>query len=243
MQDTYGYTFRYIFLLVSAPHVLNKAEGKTMIKYSRKRYQEALRACKEIAKNSRLPASQRLRAAELIYLLYGGELLPGGNSKRDKRTIKDLVQERSVEKQIRSVVNEQTKPQTEEQAEEDKVSKALAEFLKVKPTQTESVVNSKPHAETAPTVPPTPKEERERRRWLHRLDVAGDLAQSKKNRIAAIRSIQGRLPEVNPLRYRNAEKLLQEIKESWHTRPFWDGHRFIERSVCRPARELSDLWG
>lgn len=211
-----------------------------MIKFSRKRYQEALRACKEIAKNSRLPANQRLRAAELIYLLYGGEL-PGGNSKRDKRTVKDLVQERSLEKQIRSTVDEQAKPQTEEQAEEDKVSAALKEFLK--PTQTESVASSRPHAETAPTVPPTPKEERERRRWLHRLDVAGDLAQSKKKRIAAIRSIQSRLPEVNPLRYRNAEKLLQEIKESWHTRPFFDGHRYVERSVCRPARELSDLWG
>jgi hypothetical protein len=212
-----------------------------MIKFSRKRFQEALRACKEIAKNSRLPASQRLRAAELIYLLYGGELVPGGNTKRDKRTIKDLVQERSVEKKVRAAVDEQTKPLTEEQAEEDKVSAALKEFLK--PTQTESVVSVKPHAETAATVPPPPlKEERERKRWLHRLDVAGDLAQSKKSRIAAIRSIQSRLPEINPLRYRKAEKLLQEIKESWHTRPYFDGHRFVERSVCRPAQELSDLW-
>jgi hypothetical protein len=99
-----------------------------MTKFSRKRFQEALKACKQICKNEKLPAVTRLRSAELIYLLYGGELA-GGNSKRDRRSIKDLVTERGLEKQIRATVDEQTKPQTEAEAEADPMDALLRDFL------------------------------------------------------------------------------------------------------------------
>jgi hypothetical protein len=243
MQDTYGYTFRYIFLLVSAPHVLNKAEGKTMIKYSRKRFQEALRACKEIAKNSRLPVSQRLRAAELIYLLYGGEL-PGGNTKRDKRTIKDLVQERSVEKQIRSAIDEQTKPQTAEQAEEDKVSAALKEFLK--PTKAESTENSKPRAETpatAQTVPVLTKaEEREQKRWLHALAVVTDQSKPEGMRLAAIVRVQSGLHDSSSLKHTKAPALLNRVLPPWSEREYREGGRVVMKRVSNPPISVADVW-
>lgn len=210
-----------------------------MIKYSRKRFQECLRATKEIAKNSRLPATVRLRAVELTYLLYGGEL-PGGPNKRDKRSIKDLVQERSLEKQIRTTVDEQTKPKTEEQEQEEKVSAALAEFLKTTPKATEI------HPpKTAPTVQAsTQKEEHEQQLWLHQMATIGDLGATREDRVAAIRTIQSQLPAGHPLRLRDAYDLLREVKDASDTRLFRDrsGAGYFKANVNRPPIELEDIF-
>jgi len=216
---------------------------KIMIRFSRKRYQEALKACKQICKNEKLPAVTRLRSAELIYLLYGGEL-PGGNSKRDKRTIKDLVQERSVEKQIRTAVDEQTKPQTEEQAEDDRVSRALSEFLK--PTQTESTENSKPSAGTPAATQKMPvltkAEERERKRWLHALAVVVDESLPEGMRLAGIVRVQSGLHDNNSLKNIRAQALLDRVLPRWSERPYLEGGRVIMKRVSNPPVSVADVW-
>jgi hypothetical protein len=215
-------------------------------KVSRRKWAISIRVLQEAIGNPKLSWRDRLRAVELLMCIRGIEL--PDSSKRTSKTARELVETRAGEKAIHREIKERVAAKVQHEAEHqepDPVSAALKEFLR--PAKAESAENSKPKAETPATAQSVPvltkAEERAQKRWLHRLDVSGDLGQPKRNRIAAIRSIQSRLPEVNPLRYRNAEKLLQEIKESWHTRPFWDGHRYVERSVCRPARELSDLWG
>jgi len=215
-----------------------------MVKYSRKRFQEAIRACKQICKNEKLPAVTRLRSAELIYLLYGGEL-PGGNTKRDKRSIKDLVQERSLEKQVRTTVDEQTQPQTEAEAEKDWISAALAEFLK--PTQTEgSGISNADTQKTAPTVhapaPPTPAEERERRRWLHALAVVADGSLSQEMRLAAIVRVKAGLPDSHSLKNTRAEALLKRVLPPWSERPYMEGGRAVMRRISSPPTSLADVW-
>ena len=216
-----------------------------MVRYSRKRFQEALRACKEIAKSSRTPVSQRLRAAELIYLLYGGEL-PGGNTKRDKRTIKDLVfQERSLEKQVRTTVDEQTQPQTEEQVEADWISTALAEFLK--PTETEGAgISNADTQKTAPTVqapaPLTPAEERERRRWLHALAVVADGSLSQEIRLAAVVRVQAGLPDSSSLKHIKAPALLGRVLPPWSEREYLEGGRVVMKRISSPPTSLADVW-
>ncbi len=213
-----------------------------MVQYSRKRFQEALFACKQICRNDRLPALTRLRSAELIFLLYGGEL-PAGLNKRDKRSIKDLVQERSLEKQIRTAVDEQTTPKTAEQAQEDKLSMALAEFLKTTPKATPT--HSADTSEAAsPVQTPTQKEGHGKEPWLHQLAIAGDLSANREDRVTAIRWIQSKLAAGHPLRSRDAYDLLREVLDPWDTRLFPDrsGIGYFKSRVLRPAQDISDLW-
>jgi len=72
-----------------------------MPQVSRKKFQEVLSLCKKGCKNERLPFAQRMRAAELICLVYGLDL-PGGTTKRDRKTVKVLLDERELEKQLKA---------------------------------------------------------------------------------------------------------------------------------------------
>ena len=80
--------------------------------FSRKRYQEALRACKDIAKDRSKPFLHRLRAAELVCLIYGLEL-PVTSTKRDRRAVSDLVESRGLERYVREQVDARVRDQTQ----------------------------------------------------------------------------------------------------------------------------------
>jgi hypothetical protein len=210
---------------------------------SRKRYQEALKACKQVAKDERKPYLDRLRAAELICLIYGLEL-PGGNTKRDRRTVKTLVGERSLEKQIRTAVDEQTKPQTEPQEPDDPMDALLRDFLK--PTQPESVVNSKPSTGTPATAQSVPvltkAEERDRKRFLHALAVVADGSKPEGMRLAAIVRVQSGLHDNNSLKNIRPLALLQRVLPRWSDRPYMEGGRVIMKKVSTPPISVGDVW-
>jgi hypothetical protein len=90
---------------------------------SRKKYQEALRVLKSVCRDAKLPMTQRLRAAELILLVYGVPVPEGGygTAKRNKQVIKTLVEERSFEKRVQQQItdNVRTRVMEEAQAKEE----------------------------------------------------------------------------------------------------------------------------
>lgn len=85
-----------------------------MPKVSRKKFQEALRALKAACRNDKLSFPLRVRAAELILAVYNVPLPE--SSARIKRTVKELVQEGSFDKEVREQVNEKTRQDAEAQA-------------------------------------------------------------------------------------------------------------------------------
>jgi hypothetical protein len=85
-----------------------------MAKISRKKFQEALKALKAACKNDHLPFTLRIRAAELILAVYGVPLPE--SSARIKRSVRELVQEGSLDRQIREQVNEKVRQDAEAEA-------------------------------------------------------------------------------------------------------------------------------
>jgi hypothetical protein len=85
-----------------------------MPKVSRKKFQEALRALKAACRNDKLTFALRVRAAELILAIYGVPLPE--SAARVKRTVKELVQEGSFDREVREQVNEKTRQDAEAQA-------------------------------------------------------------------------------------------------------------------------------
>jgi Tfp pilus assembly protein PilF len=85
-----------------------------MAKISRKKFQEALRALKSACKNDRLPFTLRIRAAELICAIY--QIPLPQSAVRVKRAVKELVQEGSLDRQIREQVNERVRQDAEAEA-------------------------------------------------------------------------------------------------------------------------------
>lgn len=77
-----------------------------MGKPSRKKFQEALRALKSVCRNDRLPASLRVRSAELILAVYGVPLPE--SAVRVKRAVRELVQEGQFDRMLREQVQERT---------------------------------------------------------------------------------------------------------------------------------------
>ncbi len=122
--DMYGYWYalRDIFLLES----LVVALSICMAKFSRKKFQEALRALKQVCKNDRLPATLRVRAAELILAVYGVPLPE--SSVRIKRTVRELVQEGGFDREVRNQVNERIRQDAEAEA------RKFLETVKAQPT-------------------------------------------------------------------------------------------------------------
>ncbi len=85
-----------------------------MPKVSRKKFQEALRALKDACKNPKLTFALRVRAAELILAVYNVPLPE--SSARVKRTVKELVEEGSFDKEMREQVNQKVRADAEAQA-------------------------------------------------------------------------------------------------------------------------------
>lgn len=73
-----------------------------------------MRCLKQACKNERLSFTLRIRAAELICLIYG--LPPLESSARIKRTVKELVQEGTLDRQIREQVADKVRQDAEAQA-------------------------------------------------------------------------------------------------------------------------------
>ncbi len=84
---------------------------------SRKRYGEALRCLKEACASPKLSMTKRLRAAELLCLIYGLET--GVANGRDRRSVKRLLVEDSFERTLRTRVREGVLSQTMREAKEE----------------------------------------------------------------------------------------------------------------------------
>lgn len=82
----------------------------------------------------------------------------------------------------------------------------------------------------------------ERRTLLKRLGVIADYQWSYRVRLAAVKAVQATLREMNPLRSRSPEELLEEIKPHWATKQVVVSGRAVDRSVQRPPQSLADLW-
>jgi hypothetical protein len=82
-----------------------------------------------------------------------------------------------------------------------------------------------------------------RARFMRRLSIIVDESRSDFIRLAAIRKVQAMLPEINPIRLQNLEKLLDSVKRPWETRPYLIGGRPQMRPVKRPPQTIGDLWG
>jgi hypothetical protein len=103
-----------------------------MPRISRRKWQEAIRCLKDAIKTeTKLPWIQKLRAVELLMTIYGLSIPEGG--RREKRAVRQMVEERSgertVNEQIKQAVQERVKEEAEE-VEQDRVSKALQDFLR-----------------------------------------------------------------------------------------------------------------
>jgi hypothetical protein len=85
-----------------------------MARVSRKKFQEALKALKAACKNDKVPFTLRVRAAELICAIYGVPLPE--SSARIKRTVKELVEEGSFDRQVRQEVQDKVRQDAEAQA-------------------------------------------------------------------------------------------------------------------------------
>jgi hypothetical protein len=99
---------------------------------SRKKYQEALKVLKAACKNEALSWTQRIRAAELIMMIYG--TLDSPESKRDRRAVKELVTERAFERatneQVRQAVTERVMTEAEREAEKEAMKQARENALR-----------------------------------------------------------------------------------------------------------------
>ncbi len=102
------------------------------MKVSRRRYQTVLRTLNQAVADTKLPWAQRFRACELIHAIQTGTLLPGWTSpKRDRKTVKELLEERELEKRLKdelSTVAGTLSPSEEQEAQEaqEEQSSAIA---------------------------------------------------------------------------------------------------------------------
>jgi hypothetical protein len=85
-----------------------------MAKPSRKKYQEALRCLKQTCRNDKLSFPLRVRAAELICLIYG--LPPLESTARVKRGVKELVQEGRFDTEVKEQVEQKVRADAEQAA-------------------------------------------------------------------------------------------------------------------------------
>ena len=69
-------------------------------------------------------------------------------------------------------------------------------------------------------------------RRLHRLRLIADLNAPYRLRVAAVKAIQSSLQDGNPLKARNPEQLLREVRLPWFT---------ARETVWQPTT-LSDIW-
>lgn len=219
------------------------------MKYSRRKYGESVRYLKSAIAHDGLSHAFRRRCVELLLAIYGVPVAEAGDSHLTKKSVKELVQTRSVDKVIRQGVRESVAEreareaaEAEQQAETD-MDALLKNFLK--PTETESVGDST-GADAAKEVmqTPTQKEGHGEQSWLHQLAIAGDLGATRDARVAAIRWIQTQLSLGHPVRSRNADDLLREMRDPWDKRLFPDrsGAGYFESQVLRPAQDILDLW-
>lgn len=224
--------------------------------YSRRKYGESVRYLKSAIAHDGLSHAFRRRCVELLLAIYGTEIPEAGDSHLTKKSVKELIQTRSVDKAIRQGVSEsvaaarsakdERQAEIEEQEREDKVSAMLTEFLKVKPTETESAKTGK-KAEDQPkevqTVrAPTQKEERERQRWLHALAVVADGSLSQERRLAAVVRVQSGMPENSSLRHLKAPALLKRVLPPWSEREYLEGGRVVIKRISSPPISLDDVW-
>jgi hypothetical protein len=109
------------------------------MKFSRRKYAESVRFLKRAIGNEFLSYPFRQRSVELLLSIYGTELPEAGDDHLTKKTVKELIQTRSVDKAVRQGVRESVsereareaaEAEQEAQAErEAHTDKALKAFL------------------------------------------------------------------------------------------------------------------
>ena len=92
--------------------------ARPLKRISRKRYAEAVRCLKGAIANPKLSWTRRLRAVELLMVLYGVEM-PEPITRRDRRSLKSLVVENSFDRQVRARVQEGVLSETARKAKEE----------------------------------------------------------------------------------------------------------------------------
>jgi hypothetical protein len=116
------------------------------MKVSRRRYQTVLRMLNQAVADTKLPWPQRFRACELIHAIQTGTLLPGWTSpRRDRKTVKELLEERALEKRLKDELRDagsQSPSEAQDEQEEPSLdelttnnpefAKALAHYYAVK---------------------------------------------------------------------------------------------------------------
>jgi hypothetical protein len=81
-----------------------------------------------------------------------------------------------------------------------------------------------------------------RARLLKRLALVVSDEKTYRIRLCAVRSIQASLPAGNPLKWVEAEELLDRASKPWDSRLYLIGGRGQLRRVSRPPVSLSDVW-
>jgi hypothetical protein len=86
---------------------------------SRRRYAALLKMLRQAVVNEKLPWAQRLRAGEMILLVHG-DWLPefAGSDKRNRKTIRELIEERSFEKGLKQALAGTPSPAGSEEAQD-----------------------------------------------------------------------------------------------------------------------------
>jgi hypothetical protein len=104
------------------------------MKVSRRRYQTVLRMLNQAVADPKLSWAQRFRACELVHAIQTGTLLPGWTSpRRDRKTVKELLEERELEKRVKNEVNpseEQGAQSEDEEPSLDDLATNNPEFAK-----------------------------------------------------------------------------------------------------------------
>lgn len=100
------------------------------MKYSRRQFAESVRYLKGAIKNESLSYAFRQRSVELLFAIYQMPVVEAGDSHLIKKSVKELIQTRSVDKVIRQGVKESVaereRREAEEKAEQDRVQKEAA---------------------------------------------------------------------------------------------------------------------
>lgn len=115
-------------------HNTKEYRRRPLEQVSRKKYGAALAVLKEACKSPTLSMTKRLRAVELICLIYG--LDPHIPNRRDRRSVKALVSEDAFERELRQRVRDGVLSQTMREARQ-----AAERYLQAQ--QTDSTDNAK----------------------------------------------------------------------------------------------------
>jgi hypothetical protein len=82
--------------------ITGQPNGRPTLTFSRRRWQESIKACKEMISNPKQPAHVKIRCIELLGMIYGVEQ---PESRQDKIAVSELVNAHNVDKLVKAAVD------------------------------------------------------------------------------------------------------------------------------------------